>query len=427
MNKFKICFVICDILSSIIMGLGMNDMLSGFILVTLSFPLLMKPSMLLPLLFVSSWSSSISVLGIAAFYYYLALFLISLIINPNQVRWRIKRSLFTTFLLLAFAAWIMVSAYNSLSGGLYIPFKIVLFIIFPIICSISSVSDMDLCYDTISRSAVFFAVYFFLRSVFAPIEMYDPELMTTDVTLIQGVGTNVMAQAIVMLLLYSFATSVEQKRYDWLIISFLFILSLFYLGSRTSAYTSIIFLAIYFIFFVDTKITYKLLLLCVISLSSLLLFVVGSSFENFARLDLSTIQEDQGSGRFINWGLYIMNIIPNYRLFGIGPGVENYMALGYKSDADNMYMDLICELGIPGLTIFTILFICLVSKASHIQSRFYRGLFLTLILLHLSIGFGETVFDTCPFWFIAGMTLLEHNRRGTTKKYKVLLNNNTSV
>ena len=404
-------FVIADVLSAIIMGLGMTDTVSGILLALLSLPLILMPSSLLPVMFVASWSSSLSVLGISAFYYYFALFLLSSVVTPNSVKWNIKSNLLPVIFLGMFLLWMLFSAINSVSGEIYDPFKICLFILFPIVTSCCSIPDLNVCYKSLMAISLIFAVYFLLRGAIAPIELYDPDFMTIEKTLIEGVGTNVVAQAIVMMSLYSFAFSIHIKRYDFLVISLLFFFSLFYLGSRTAMYTTIAGIILYFIFCVNTKRTAKLILGITLVVAAVIFLILGNSFENFIRLDLSSLREDQGSGRFINWALYMVNIVPNYLWTGIGPSIINFETLGYRSDADNLYMDLLCELVIPGVILFFCVFVCLIYKASKIKSGFYKGLFMIMMLSFLCIGLGETVFDTSLFWFVSGMMMLEHNNK----------------
>lgn len=418
MRKSWLIFVIVDVLSAVIMGLGMTNVISDIILVLLSVLLVLKPASLLPVMFVASWSSSFGIFGFSAFYYYFLLFILSLCANPNNVKWNIRSNKLTILFLCLFIIWMIVSSIYSTSGEILVPIKICLYIVFTLISSVCSISDLEVSYKSLMVISLVFAVYFLLRGIFAPVEMYDPDRMTTEYTLIKGVGKNVIAQAIVIMLIYSFSYALNQKRYDYLILSFLFFISLFYLGSRTSTYSSVAFVILYFLFFLQSKRSTKLLLAGVILTCGVLILFVGSSFENFLRLSFSSFAEDQGSGRFINWGLYFLNIIPNYLWTGIGPSISNYEALGYRFDADNLYIDLLCELGIPGLVLFFCVYFLLIYKATKISNRYYRGVFIILMLTFLSLGMGETVFDASLFWFISGMMMLEYNNH---KKNKVLV------
>ena len=228
---------------------------------------------------------------------------------------------------------------------------------------------------------------------------------------------NTAALVIVAIYTILYCEAFRTKKFRLIALAFLNFISLMYLGSRTSFFTAGIITVAYFIVWKTSPVKkgFVLLLLCFFLWG---VYSASSLFERSQRLVFSSFQEDQGSGRFIKWELYFHDIIPDNYVKGIGYG--NYDSYGYdESDADNLYVDLLCQTGIVGFLLFLSFYIS--SLVHFCKSKAYKrefGFLIAYFLAFLLIGFGESVFDTPLFWYWASLSLLPLNEQlGNNREY----------
>jgi hypothetical protein len=118
-----------------------------------------------------------------------------------------------------------------------------------------------------------------------------------------------------------------------------------------------------------------------------------------SRLVVSSFMEDQGSGRFVTWALLWQDVIPRYWIRGFGVGFANYLALGYQFDADNMYIDLLCQVGIIGSILFYLQHFHTFRRIRAMEDdKTIIDLLVIISICFLFFGFGESVFSTTFYW-----------------------------
>lgn len=126
---------------------------------------------------------------------------------------------------------------------------------------------------------------------------------------------------------------------------------------------------------------------------------MGFIVQTNSRMAFDTIIEDRGSGRFDTWEKLFQYTIPDNLLLGIGFGRENYTRLGYLVDGDNLYVDILTQLGLVGLIIFFYLLFTIFFNLRKIKTP-YSKVAQSLILFILLGGIGETMFDSFLCWYV---------------------------
>ena len=253
--------------------------------------------------------------------------------------------------------------------------------------------------------AAYFSVYFLFVSLFAPVE-YVIENSTADAVIETSpsfrsdMNTNTASQIVLLNFIVLFCAAFRTKRY-WLTgFALLNLGSLMYLGSRAGFFTVCIIVVVYLMMVLKTSLIKRIFLLVVVVSLFFGAFSMSNRFERAERLSLTSLQEDEGSGRFVMWKLLFDEAIPDNLVKGIGVGRENYEYYGFITDADNMYIDLLCETGIVGLVLFMTFYIRTIVLLWRRRKRKRDMDFLIVIFLaYLVEGWGESVFDTPMFWF----------------------------
>ena len=97
---------------------------------------------------------------------------------------------------------------------------------------------------------------------------------------------------------------------------------------------------------------------------------------------------------------------------GIGVGKENYEYYGFKVDADDMYVDLLCQTGIVGFVLFLTFYVfTLILLWKKRGGNRDLDFLIAVFLAYLVEGWGESVFDTPMFWFWGLVAVLAINEK----------------
>lgn len=390
---------ICIISSLLLVSKG-DIMFLDFFLILLSLPLIRNTSAIIPLLFVSSWNPLYSIIGLGAFYYYFVLFFFSLFLSQTK-RYFVGET-FSTRVYVLFAIWTTITIFTSVSHEIGYNLKIPIAIIMAFFVSHYNFDHSDYCYKSVLWISFLSSLYFFYKSVFSPIEFIVEKMsigvMTSKsfLTIIDGVNPNSAAQIVSFITIILIIECIKKRNAIFLVPSLMNMYTLVFLGSRTAFYALLIVIALYIcVFSTFPKITKIVIMVGGLLVMLFVLYMINSMDTHLS----DSVVDGDGSGRFVTWTLLALYVIPNYWFGGIGLGRENYEALGFDFDADNLYFDLFCQTGIVGFVLFFYLYFHTLWRAfiSYKNDSNLDYIF-TLLLSFLFLGIGESVFESLLFW-----------------------------
>ena len=416
-KKRTLFYYIVNLVSAVLLMSETTSIIKPFLLVLCSILMIPNPLSYIPMLFVSSWSISFTALpGLAAFFYYLVLFFISvfisLIINNDKKKIvTFVSSVPAARFALLFAIWIFATAFSSVSGVWYSAVKLALYIIPLYMVSYLRLSNMAFCRASIDIIAAFFSVYCLYTLLFAPVDYFSDLETYGQTSLRSDMNPNTASQVILLLFTILYCEAFRTKKFWLLPFALLNMGSLMILGSRTAFFTMVIIAAVYLMIVLRTSLFNKILLSVVFVALFIGLYSISIGIGRSERLSLSTIEADEGSGRFYTWEVLLTEVIPYHLVKGVGIGKENYENLPiYSIDADNLYVDLLTATGIVGLILF---FVYYVTNLTHLflyrKKKRDWDFLIAIFLAYLFEGIGETVYDQPMFWFCGLLALLAIN------------------
>ena len=414
-KKRNLVFYFANLLSAFLLMSETTFELKPFILVMLSLLMIPNPLSFIPMLFVSSWSITfVAFPGLAAYFYYLVMFFVSigvlLVFNKEKVVSFVS-GIPAARMALLFAIWISITGFYSVSGQWYDAVKLALFIVPLILVSRFRLSNMEFCRTSLDIIAVFFSAYCFYIILFNPATYYSDLSTVGQDSLRSDMNPNTASQVILVLFTILYSEMFRTKKYWLLIFAALNTGTLMSLGSRTAFFSMGIIAVVYLMLVLKTSIWKKVLLFGAFLAVFFVLFSLGDGLGRSERLSISTIEEDEGSGRFYTWEVLLKEVVPYHWVRGVGVGKANYENLPiYTLDADNLYVDLLTATGIVGMILF---FTYYVLNLIHLL-RFRKmkrdwDFLIAIFLAYLFEGIGETVYDTPLFWFCGLLSVLAIN------------------
>ena len=401
-----------DTLYAILLALNVFLLLSGMhssvITLTLIFSSLLlvlhNPLALVPLMYVTAITSKFVVLpNIAGYFYYIILFVIGSVIKYQQfsVKGVSSWGIFT----LLYIVWLIISSSNSISGSFELVSRMMVAIIPIFFISIFEYKDNGSLPIYMLVSAITLSTYVLLKLHIAPewyIASADSDislmnLLNAQITISEDLNPNTLAQSLLIAYIITYTIAINWKKWWLLLFTILPITSMIIIGSRTVFITMLIISIFALLFSIKRSILWKVIAIAavVICLTSILKHAESIN----ERLDIETIVEDDGSGRFDTWHSLIKNVVPLYPVAGVGYGRVNLSKLGYSVDADNMYIDALSQIGIVGLMLLLVMIFCYFKMLWRMQDITSR-IAVSLLFAILVVGFGETVFDTYIFTFV---------------------------
>lgn len=424
-NIRSLLFVLIDLISAFLLMNEAAAEIKPFVLAPLSLILVLKPVSIIPMLFVSSWSISLAAFpGLAAYFYYLALFFVSIVLSlffkkgKNIISFvpKAHQARFAVW----FALWVFITAFSSVSGEWYDALKLAFYILPLFIVARLYLPDLETCRTSIDIIAVFFSVYLLYVIVYAPVDYIsdNKEVLTTYSSFRSDMNPNTGAQIVLVLFTILYCEAFRTKKYWLFLFAGLNGGTIMVLGSRTAFFTMIVIALVYLMVVLKTTILKKTVLFAVFVGLFFALYSFGSRFERFERLNISSFQEDQGSGRFYTWEVLLKEVIPYHWVKGVGFGKANFENLPiFAGDGDNLYIDLLTATGIVGLLLFFAFYATTLINLLHFRKKKRDWDFLIAIFLaYLVEGMGETVFDTTLFWFWSFLAMLAINQLKSSKK-----------
>lgn len=381
---------------------------AGFVNVGIAGVLLFYPPAFLPLILVSSLSSSITAFsGLAALFFYLLMFLLSMLIRG---RWKLELRWNRSMTMMAlFSLWILVSTVLSPYGEAYSAVRQLILVVLIVLCTWGCHLKYGECEDAMILIGAVVSTACVVKLILFP-ERYTivgTYVMREALSLSKDLNPNQIAAVFSVMFVFFFISLLRGKKLAVvpLLMSFAVLVLL---KSRTAFFSALIVCGLYFLLRYRTSLKNKLLIcgvLLVLFGGTMALSGRGSAVESDKKLSVSSIVEDSGSGRFLTWAEAFTLIIPSNPITGIGFGSESFKNMGYDFDADNMYVDLLSETGIVGFALFFAFFIMLAVRVA--RKRTAAGtMVLYLLFLQLFLGIGETVFDSQLFWCVSMLCML---------------------
>lgn len=394
-------YILVCVISALLLICKTDFILWDVGLVLLSLPLIRRPVAFVPMLFVASWNQAFGVLGLGAFYYYFLLFIFSLFICPKSDKEYVG-STSSTRVYVCFALWIILTMFTSVSHEMSHAIKLSITIVLVFFVSNFRFNSSEYCHKCMIWISFVISFFFFYRAAFSPVEFVVERFYSwgtaaeTYQSIMNGVNPNTASPIVAILTIILLIECINRRNPFYLIPSLMNMYTMVFLGSRTCFYALFIVLAYYFFMFSKTSLRVKVIVFVIALLvATLAIHLINTMDTHLA----DSVVEDEGSGRFVNWALLVANVIPNYWLWGIGLGRENYDMLGFSFDADNLYIDLLCQTGIVGFVLFICLFLFTIVKAyrSSKVSKTTDHIYLILVAF-VFLGVGESIFDSIFFW-----------------------------
>lgn len=385
-----------------------NSNTSSVVNVLISLLLLPFPESYIPLIFASSVSRSISIFGFSATYYYAIVLLFYVSIKSkfrfsknNGKSWNYLRT---------FLVWLLICSLFSVTDTMTIFVRIVIVIFLCHLCASTKILGINESLYFLKKTAPIILTIILAKLLVSPV----PYVIEGNYTILvlnsvsESINPNQLAQLIATILFLSVTTLKDNNKILSIVCIVFSILILFLLKSRTSLYAALAISAFYFLFVLyRVKFKYRLLIFCCAIFFVVLQLLTAIQLDptettthgESKGMDVASLVESGGSGRIFMWQEVISDVIPKHPIKGIGLGTENYEAIGYEHDCDNLFLDLIAETGFVGFFLFFMFFIKTALKINQ-ENNTTGTIIKYLLYLILFLGIGETLFDALFMWSI---------------------------
>ena len=323
----------------------------------------------------------------------------------------------------------IVCFYFSCYGSIAHSFdKFPVFVLFALLIYYAGIDhglNLHLLTKLLRIAAIVGTVYVFLKLIFLP-EISDEGRRTLSVTQ----NANSLGRALAVLMLIFFRDLFVLRRKSNLIYIVLCFISIFLTGSRTSLLAAVV--SIFSVLYVYSTQKAQMLKYAFVScFTVIILFVVLNALEigGISRyLDIFSLEKMLANTRIYTWGILFTEVIPDNWLWGIGLGnINSEIILGYVPDGDNMYVDVLTQLGIIGLIVLLCLLFSRFSQLfrlnkTYAQYRLYLFFPLGLLFQEFFFSFTESVFDEVTFWFTISLSFIYANAIKQYERKRLSLN-----
>ena len=395
-----------------------NNALTSTVCVLVSILLLQRPEFFVPLVVVSSVSSSVSIFGLlAALFYFSAIMMFALLARARfRLHFDRRKSFYLSFVFLLWAALCSLSS----SESLYLAVRLMIFVAVLYVCVFTDGLNLHLVEKSLLFSAPFCVAACLLKLLVDPAKyvVEGTYLTTVRMTVFEGVNPNQIAFLAAFFAVMLFVVGVRDKKLPCLISAVVAFILLAFLKSRTSFYSALAVCLIFYFFVNRSALGNKLAIILAAILVAAGVMYFGSGNEKqdadgIRSLDISSLIEDAGSGRFLTWAAVFTDILPSHPVTGIGIGRSSYGNVGLDFDSDDMYVDLLGETGCVGFVLFFVFFISLVRMLPRSSANPLPRMAVVLLLM---CGIGETLFDSEMLWtviFIFIVYIRSYGKRDT--------------
>lgn len=388
-----------------------------------------NPFLLMPSLFLSSVLSDYFVLfnggidegGISVSRIVSVIFVAFILLKGLQNSLRLNRKFLFLIIFITFAN--IISTLMSPLPGVEMILQILLnTIIFLLLASWKKEYDKEKLINFMIIMAVMGSIYFAFMSLFNV-----DDLLRYSIS--EGVNANSFGMALAQnsgILLGSFFWFRERKKSYIKIISLVILtgISIFILlltGSRTAffavALTAVVMLLLEGVCY-NKRSIFTMIPILVLGFG--LYYAVSGLIDEYVvieRFTLDSILQSQGTGRIEIWEALFTYVIPENILFGVGIGAQNVKiaiapyAGTYVNAAHNILIDLLSQVGLVGFIAYFSLFssVLFASVKEYRKGNKFMIIPLTMYLVALFNGIGESMYTTREIWLTMGLCILMIN------------------
>lgn len=400
-------------LSACLLMANKGGFVALMLLIVLSVPLLFNPAAIVPLLFLTSWHNVFAlrpVVYVHLFYSLLFYFSFLLPCNQKHYQWVWGFPVFA-FVAILLMVWVLLTGWHSVSGNMVPSFVMFFELALLVLMTKVRLFDAEFSRRCILLIAAMATVCFTLIALFHPfqVELNGSELSMMArpiirLSVLPQINPNITSRIIIVNFVILIAEAFRSRRMGMTLFALLNVVPIMLCGSRTSLFS--MFVVVIIAILSSHRINWKTMALVGTFLLLFgILYTFGAGLNGSKEMTLSSVVEDAGSGRLYTIVGLFDSVIPNHLLMGIGVGRDNYTQLGFGYDADNMYVDVLTQMGLVGF--FLLFFMYFVFMCDYLSRRvFYCDKLLArlVLLVFLLLGVGYTVFEGLGFWF--ALTLL---------------------
>ena len=255
-------------------------------------------------------------------------------------------------------------------------------------------------------------IYVFLKLTLFPVVTEEGR---RGLSIVQNVNSLGRGLAILVLIFLN-DLFLTRKKIDYVYIV-LCLISIFLTGSRTSLLATLASILCILYIYSTRKLLIVKYTVCVTFIIAVVFIILNSlNFAGVARyLDIFSLEKILANTRFYTWAILFTEVIPENWLWGIGLGnINSEMILEYVPDGDNMYVDVLTQLGVVGLIMLLSLIISRFVRLNrfrlmHEHLGVYLFIPLGLLFQEFFFSFTESVFDEMTFWFTISLTFIYIN------------------
>lgn len=388
------------------------------LLAVLSAPLIFNPAAIIPLLYLSSWHNGFLIIPGLTHFFYLFLLIVSLYVTRRKHQYAILWG-FPVFIYIAIPLlfWFLWTGFRAVSGDAFPSVRIAASLSLMIIASVLKIENMEFSRKCVVWIALGSTVLFTAIALLHPFYVehegstlrVGPKKATLHLSVMPGVNPNIAARVMALNFVILYAEAFRQKKIWMGAVSMVNLIPVMLCGSRTTMLAMAV--VIMLLPVLSRGLNWKNILLggAVFGILALL-YTLGGDLNDQKEMTVDSVVEDGGHGRLITMEGLFTTVIPQHLLAGIGTGRDNFTEMGFGYDADNMYVDVLAQIGLVGFLLF---FAWYFAFMRHYLPRRYtysdKCLARGFLYIFLVMGIGISLVDTYGLYFCFTYLILLRN------------------
>ena len=225
----------------------------------------------------------------------------------------------------------------------------------------------------------------------------------------------------------NFLNKMDKKLWDYIFLG-ISILTILIVGSRTSLISLILCMVVCTLILNKQKgFNWKKIvtfIVIIVGLYFLIVYIMTINPEVAERFTFQGSSMKSADRRFLVWEALIQHVIPQNLLLGVGYGLANVREsvrpyVQYAFHAHNMYLAILAETGLVGVSMYVVLFKNIIKKL-RANNRKTVNILWGMFLLALMLGMGEEMINRKWLWLTIGLIFMFSNKnsiRGEKKEF----------